>query len=890
MSTITGTSGPDTLYGTSANDSISGGDGNDELFGGGSRVVNQANTGNDTIDGGAGNDSLYGQDGDDVLLGGAGNDQLDGGPGSDYMDGGDGDDRFMIRDTDISGADTIIGGTGRDQLSFIGTTAYSVTLSGAPGSGWSSSANSSATTSFTGIELISTDGGNDTFNGAGSDVGVSVRVSAGHDSVIGSAFSDSIDAGSGNDTVIAGGGDDTVLGGAGNDVISGGDGNDRLDGGAGNDLLNGDAGNDLLMGWDGDDTINGGDGDDQIFGDAASSGSTLTGADVIDAGDGNDKVWAGGGNDLVLGGLGNDTIHAEDGDDTVHAGGGNDIVGGGAGADFLTGGAGDDSLDGGDGDDTIHGDDGADTIRGGAGNDTLVGGSGNDRLYGDGGNDLLIGGDGSDFLSGGDGDDTIHDDAGGNTSVEGGAGNDQIFVAGDGGYVNGGDGDDQITTTGDNLILNGQDGNDYIWSTGDNGTVDGGNGADQLQYDGQNGNVFGGADNDTITAVGSGINIAGEGGDDYIITSSSGVIDADGGDGNDTLVAQGENNSGYWTSQTTLTGGLGNDVFAVTGYSGFQGDEVTITDLIEGTSGDVLNDGDQANNNFINLGEVSTMPFPGGTGALETGGFYTQKNLEDYNAANGTSYKNPLQWMRADWLENGVLDWAWYEGGDPSVKLHLTLSDVTNARQLTYDNTNVMCFATGTLIETDRGAVRIETLAVGDLVMTRDRGLQPIRWIGQRVLAGADLTEKLRPIVIRKGALGANTPSSDLMVSPQHRVLVRSRIAQRMFGAPEVLVAAKQLLTVEGIEIADLTEVVYVHILFDHHEVVISNGAETESLFTGPEALKSVGRAAREEILAIFPELAERDYEPVAARILASGRMARKLALRHASKRNALVR
>lgn len=56
-----------------------------------------------------------------------------------------------------------------------------------------------------------------------------------------------------------------------------------------------------------------------------------------------------------------------------------------------------------------------------------------------------------------------------------------------------------------------------------------------------------------------------------------------------------------------------------------------------------------------------------------------------------------------------------------------------------------------------------------------------------------------------------------------------------MFGTDEVLVAAKQLLQLDGIDIAtDVERVDYYHILFDRHEVMILNGAETESLYTGP--------------------------------------------------------
>lgn len=76
-----------------------------------------------------------------------------------------------------------------------------------------------------------------------------------------------------------------------------------------------------------------------------------------------------------------------------------------------------------------------------------------------------------------------------------------------------------------------------------------------------------------------------------------------------------------------------------------------------------------------------------------------------------------------------------------------------------------------------------------------------------------------------------------------------------MFGSSEVLVAAKQLLQIEGFEQTDTSEVEYFHLLFDEHEIVRSNGAETESLYTGPQALRAVGEAARDEIPTLLPQL-----------------------------------
>ena len=205
----------------------------------------------------------------------------------------------------------------------------------------------------------------------------------------------------------------------------------------------------------------------------------------------------------------------------------------------------------------------------------------------------------------------------------------------------------------------------------------------------------------------------------------------------------------------------------------------------------------------------------------------------------------------------------------------------------------VPCFTAGTLIETDRGEIAVEDLNTGDRVWTRDLGFQPITWIGRRRLDATllELWPNLRPIRIAAGALGQGLPLHDLVVSPQHRVLIRSVIAERMFGRREVLVAAKHLLGLTGIEVAsDLSEVEYVHFMLGRHAVVRSNGAETESLFPGPQAMKSIPHAARSEIMTLFPELAEATARlPEPARFLPTGSMARQLTARHVKNGRELV-
>lgn len=197
----------------------------------------------------------------------------------------------------------------------------------------------------------------------------------------------------------------------------------------------------------------------------------------------------------------------------------------------------------------------------------------------------------------------------------------------------------------------------------------------------------------------------------------------------------------------------------------------------------------------------------------------------------------------------------------------------------------IVCFARGTKIDTDGGAVAIEHLQAGDKVVTLDHGTQEIRWIGSRRVTTEWLARdpSLRPVRIRAGALGKGFPDADLCVSRQHRMLLRSAIAQRMYGVDEILVPAHKLVSVEGIEIIDdLEDVEYFHILFDDHQIVTANGALSESLYTGTEALKALSSDARLEIQALFPEVFAPEWRPVSSRLMPRrGRKLDQLLKRH---------
>ena len=187
---------------------------------------------------------------------------------------------------------------------------------------------------------------------------------------------------------------------------------------------------------------------------------------------------------------------------------------------------------------------------------------------------------------------------------------------------------------------------------------------------------------------------------------------------------------------------------------------------------------------------------------------------------------------------------------------------------------DVACFVQGTLIATPKGEKPIEYLKPGDLVLTRDNGVQDIRWIGSRHLGWQTLTANahLKPVVIRWGALGWGAPAHDLFVSPNHRILVRDE------NGDEVLAAAKQLVGNDGIEEVDAMGVTYFHLMFERHEVILSDGMWTESFQPSDYALGTVGNAARAEILALFPELRTEkgiaDYTP-ARRIAVGAEMMR---------------
>jgi len=162
----------------------------------------------------------------------------------------------------------------------------------------------------------------------------------------------------------------------------------------------------------------------------------------------------------------------------------------------------------------------------------------------------------------------------------------------------------------------------------------------------------------------------------------------------------------------------------------------------------------------------------------------------------------------------------------------------------------VPCFGSGMVIITAQGPCAVEHLRVGDRVLTRDNGMQPVRWVGRRHVMPARAGRG--PVRVARGALGGGAPTEDLVVSPQHRLLLRLRDGE------EVLVPAAKLVGMAGITraVPGRMGLTYHHFACEAHEVVWANGAATETFLIGPYVEQMLETARTVPLARIFPKLA----------------------------------
>lgn len=868
---FTGNNSGNTWTGTGANETAFGNGGTDSLLG---------NGGADVLNGGIGNDTLNGGDGNDRLIGGPGSDSLIGGTGTDVADYSAETANLTVNLTTgavsggnatgdvLSGVEGVIGGSGNDTL--IGFDS----MSGDPFAGGSTNvldggAGNDRIEGYAGNDSLFGGDGADTIFGLGNGAqdGTDddfISGGAGNDLIDGDRGNDSIEGGSGNDTILAGTGNDRVLGGSGLDSIEGGAGADWIDGGADADVIKGDLGNDTLFGGTGNDTITGGPdsqsstpldlrldwtADGRVNGTNAVGGFTTNmggvnakvtitdppgGATLSSANISTTQTYVTGGTDpnsslqLTASGTGTNSVTRID--FTGVAGSGqsdqvqnvsffiNDIDGTSGGwRDVLTINAWDENGVAVPVSITLFGNDSA------AGNTITA----------------LI-----------DPDDPNQPDGSALVQIAGPVKRLEITYA------------NALSTTqiiyysdisaqsiplpaNDDDLIYGGDGNDVLFGALGNDTIDGGNDADSISGGAGDDSLLGGAGDDTLDGgIGNDVLAGGDGADSLI--GGEGDDTLDGGIGDDRLSGDaGADMLAGGTGADTLDGGAGNDTL-----SGDDG-----ADLVMGGLGDDLLSGGEGADTL--QGGAGNDTLTGGAGAdLIQGGddqdrIIVQTQADGFGdvvdgGAGGAVDYDVLDLSQSGPLHRKIFTTPNQENGyveflDPQGNVigTLTFTDIEK----------IICFAAGTRIATPYGPRAVETLRPGDLVLTRDNGPQPIRWAGARTVAAQG---DLAPIRFETGALGNSRP---LLVSPQHRMLCDDWRAQMLFGETEVLVAAKHLVNDRTIRRAPGGLVSYHHILFDRHEIVLAEGAASESFHPGDEALSALDGATRRELLRLFPEL-----------------------------------
>jgi Ca2+-binding RTX toxin-like protein len=827
----------------------------------------RAGAGNDTVLSGLGNDQVFGGSGNDSLNGGVGNDTLDGGSENDSIDGGSGDDSLLggTGDDTLYGGAATTGTTYSPLLTKVTAALQSVagtngrpnfTVSTVSGDNDLTTGASGGTPSVSGFRLGNGDGVETHTHTASSQLaGGQIRFNQLNTNEVLTITLDGVTMNL-NTAISAGlvsfdGGGAYSINAAGQIVRTGAAGSVNtvgtltintpftsaalaLTGGsavqspgiyyefyANTNPLNVAAeagGNDQLSGGAGNDWLYGGDGNDTLSGDA-----------------GNDRLYGGTGNDSLSGGDNADLLYGEDGNDTLA---------GDAGNDTLYGGAGNDRLLGGDDADTLSGDAGDDTLYGGTGEDSLLGGDGNDQLYGDAGNDTLLGGAGNDTLDGGDGNDVLFGEAG-NDSLVGGLGNDSLNGGAGNDSLDGGAGDDTLEGGAGADLLYGGAGMDYAdyHASGAGVSIDL---ASNIASGGDaTGDSLGGIDG----IIGSAFDDTLLGFDGEDTTAGSAYTNVFyGGAGNDILDGRGGADRLYGGADNdTLYGGAGNDLL-----DGGAGNDV----LYGGAGADTLSGGDGADTIYAGLDPFGDV-VDGGEGGLDQ----DVLDLSTWGWAGTNVLYDPLN------HENGTVQFLDSNG---AVVGSLTFSNIEKV---------IPCFTPGVRIATPRGDVAVEDLAVGDLVITRDAGPQPIRWIGSRKLGLADLivNPDLQPVRIGKGALGHGLPLRDTLVSPQHRMLIEGATPEMLFGEAEVLVAATHLQSLAGVQQVLTPGVTYLHLLLDRHEVICANGAWSESLQPALRMINGMDAAQRAEITTLFPELAQIEADYPAARLSLKAHEARVL-------------
>lgn len=165
---------------------------------------------------------------------------------------------------------------------------------------------------------------------------------------------------------------------------------------------------------------------------------------------------------------------------------------------------------------------------------------------------------------------------------------------------------------------------------------------------------------------------------------------------------------------------------------------------------------------------------------------------------------------------------------------------------------SVPCFAVGTRISTPDGLVEVSDLRLGDRVMTHRQRAERIKWL--RVFPQRQIQPEKWPVCIPANTFGWGRPQSDLVLSPQHRVVIGAFRQGVGLSDTPCLVPAKSLVGYKGIRwMRGRRCQTWVHFALGSHQAVWANGCLTESLLLGAQVVGGLSKAEQRHLTAMFP-------------------------------------
>ncbi|MEE2944945.1 MAG: Hint domain-containing protein [Pseudomonadota bacterium] len=166
------------------------------------------------------------------------------------------------------------------------------------------------------------------------------------------------------------------------------------------------------------------------------------------------------------------------------------------------------------------------------------------------------------------------------------------------------------------------------------------------------------------------------------------------------------------------------------------------------------------------------------------------------------------------------------------------------------------CAGADSIVITRSGAKAASDIRVGDMLLTRDNGFQPVLWM--KHVAGSDAAPMT--VEIKIDAISAGIPGSCLFVSGRQAILLTCSEIMEQFGSAEILVRAGDLLHLNGIaEATDDFEGVV--LMTPRHELISVNGMWVESFAPDSTARKCLSDKELEEVLCLVPGLTDLPFE-----------------------------